>query len=186
MERQMAEQLSESDKTVQVTAEEVVEVVEEAEAVAIGHGEKLVPVVEAIRYRKRAQAAEQRAEELDRALQGARSQLGDAQQTIAALERRQKIDALLADAEAIDVEAARLLTEKTIEMMEEKDVAMAVADLRRHKPYLFRQRPTTGTSAMSPKWDSTELHEAEAAAGEAMRSGDRRDLLRYLRMRRKA
>lgn len=144
---------------------------------------KLVPVTEAIRYRKRAQAAEQQLGDLTTQLESLQGQLTSAHQTVEQLERRQKIDALLAESDAIDIEAARLLTEKIVTDMDEPDVAEAVDDLRRHKPYLFRQQLAMGT-AMAARIEN-EPDVADQAAQQAMTTGSRRDLLQYLRMRRK-
>jgi len=145
--------------------------------------DKLVPVGEAIRYRKRAQTAEQQLGELHDRLADLQSRFDDSQQTITSLERRQKIDALLTDSDAIDLEAARLLTEISVSQMDEPDVIAAVSDLRRQKPYLFRHRPSLTHSAMSPHIDAPSTQ--QAAAERAVATGDRRDLLDYLRLRRK-
>ena len=99
------------------------------------------------------------------------------------MERQQKIDRLLAESEAIDLEAARLLTEAAVEEMEEPDVEAVVEDLRRHKPYLFRQRGPVRL-AMGARTRAGSQERAEDAAREASMSGNRRDLLRYLRLRR--
>lgn len=148
--------------------------------------DKLVPVTEAIRYRKRAQAAEQQLNELNSRFEQLQSELGEARQTVEQLERRQQIDALLAEADAVDIEAARLLTERAVEQMSEPDVQLAVADLRRTKPYLFRQGRAEGGGAMTARFGSVagDPPEAEEAAQRAAISGDRRDLLDYLRLRR--
>ncbi len=150
----------------------------------INTADKLVPVGEAIRYRKRAQAAEQQLERLNEELRDVGVKLDEANQTITGLERRQQADALLLDADAIDLEAARLLTEQAVLTMDEPDIKMAVDDLRRHKPYLFRHRHDPDHSAMAPAIQSTGHDPAEQAAQNAARTGDRRDLLRYLRLRR--
>lgn len=165
------------------TPEEMPEVAQDA-ATEDAASEKLVPVSEAIRYRKRAQTAEQRLGDVQAQLEALQGQLDAAHQTVGHLERRQQIDALLAESDAIDMEAARLLTERAVAQMSEPDVKLAVRDLRRHKPYLFRQRMAGGHGAMAPR-----LHDDEAladhAAEQAMHTGDRRDLLHYLRLRRK-
>jgi len=109
-------------------------------------------------------------------------ELSQLRQTVSSLERRQKVDALLSDAEAVDFEVARLLTEAAVEAMDEPDVAIVVEELRRSKPYLFRRRDV-GASAMGPKSRHVVEHCDEAAAV-AAQTGDRRDLLRYLRLRR--
>ncbi|MEO0513647.1 MAG: hypothetical protein AAF108_12275 [Planctomycetota bacterium] len=145
--------------------------------------DKLVPVSEAIRYRKRAQTAEQQLGELRDRFTRLQSQLDDSRQTITSLERRQKIDALLTDSNAIDLEAARLLTEISVSQMDEPDVASAVNELRRQKPYLFRRPRGTIDSAMAPHVDPPAPE--RLAAERAAVTGDRRDLLDYLRLRRR-
>jgi len=149
--------------------------------------DKLVPVSEAIRYRKRAQTAEQQLGELRDRFTQLQTQLDSSQDTITSLERRQKIDALLTDSDAIDLEAARLLTEISVSQMDEPDVSTAVSDLRRQKPYLFRHRPRPTDSAMAPRVAPGAVLPAaqDAAAERAAATGDRRDLLDYLRLRRK-
>ena len=122
-----------------------------------------------------------RVDELERTLAEARA-------TIDAVEQRHAIDLALIEAEAADLESARLLTEVAIAGMAERDVKAAVADLRIRKPLLFRQRtaPASASGAMSsavPPHHRGET-EADSAADEAARTGDRRALLRYLRARR--
>lgn len=146
--------------------------------------DKLVPVSEAIRYRKRAQTAEQQLEQVNEELRAMSAKLDEANHTVAGLERRRKVDALLMESDAIDLEAARLLTEQAVLTMDEPDIEMAVEDLRRHKPYLFRRRYDTEDSAMAPSLHPNGHDPAEQAAEQAARTGDRRDLLRYLRLRR--
>lgn len=147
--------------------------------------ERLVPVNEAIRYRKRAQAAEQQLGTIRRQLDAAQQRCEQAEQTVGSLERRQRIDELLAEADAIDIEAARLLTEVAVQSMDEPDIAEAVDDLRRHKPYLFREEQQgAGGLALAPRMDGVDDPLA-LAAEQAQHSGDRRDLLRYLRLRRR-
>ncbi len=114
-------------------------------------------------------------------------ELAEARRTIEHLERRQRIDALLAEADAIDLDAARLLTERAVETMDEPDLALAVKDLKRHKPYLFRRpAPPWSGSTMSPRSDGEGDDLATAAASRAAQSGARRDLLDYLRLRRRS
>ena len=148
--------------------------------------DKMVPVTEAIRYRRRAQQAEERLGVMERELSALREQYGASQETIAALERRERIDALLTEADAVDLEAARLLTEVAVSAMDEPDVAQAVADLRRHKPYLFDHGGVGLPSALGPREPEYHADPAVDAADQARTSGDRRDLLRYLRLRRNA
>ena len=109
-----------------------------------------------------------------------RAELDAARRQVDAAERRQRIDQLLVDADAVDLESARLLTEAAVERMDAPDLALAVDDLRRLKPFLFRRRDEQG--AMSPRPRPTDP--ADEAAAHAAASGHRRDLLRYLRLRR--
>lgn len=146
--------------------------------------EKMVPVGESIRYRRRAQAAEQKLSAMQGQLDQLQAELTESREALVQAEQRRRIDQLLTEAEAIDLPAARLLTEAAIEQMSDGDVAEAVSDLRRHKPYLFRHRGARGGS-LSPRPRHGHGQVDEAAA-EAASSGDRRDLLRYLRLRRQA
>ncbi|MEX0775202.1 MAG: hypothetical protein WD042_05750 [Phycisphaeraceae bacterium] len=119
-----------------------------------------------------------------------RRQLDDANATITRLERRQRIDQLLAEADAIDLDAGRLLTEAALSTMEQPDVKLAIDDLRRVKPWLFRQSSGTslansGAAAAMPanirgrRDAANPLQTAHAQAA----TGTRRDLLHYLRLR---
>lgn len=147
--------------------------------------DRLVPVNEAIRYRKRAQAAEQQLQRLQAQLNEAQQRTEQAEQTITSLERRQKIDALLSEADAIDIDAARLLTEVAVQSMDEPDLTEAVQDLRRHKPFLFHPDSSDAQGlALAPQIEGSDDPLAQAAE-QAQHSGDRRDLLRYLRLRRR-
>ncbi|HRP62577.1 MAG TPA: hypothetical protein PK400_04730 [Phycisphaerales bacterium] len=143
---------------------------------------------ESRKYRKRAQAAEHALHETKRELESSLARLAELEETVSALERRARVDQLLAEAEAIDLESARLLTEIAISEMEEPDVDAAVAELKRRKPALFRTKPRM-TAAQSP----LPVHGAEAgartaaiatAAEAAQTTGSRTDLLRYLRLKR--
>jgi len=145
------------------------------------------PIAEARRYRKRAQAAEKAAADLRFELQQKADQLAERERTIAALERRQRIDELLLDARAIDLDSARLLTETAMADAAEPDPEAAVAELRRRKPFLFRAG-RSASGALSPHTaldgQQSAAVSAERAAVEAHATGHRRDLLRYLRLRR--
>lgn len=145
-------------------------------------------VAEAKRYRKRAQAAEQTLQELRNALAAREQTITEHQQTIARLEQRQTIDAALLEAGALDLEAARALAESALSTMDKPDVSQAVAELRQGKPFLFRAAPRqAGAGVMSPKSTAAQSPQAKSidrAAAEAVASGHRRDLLRYLRLRR--
>ena len=149
--------------------------------------ERLVPVAEARKYRKRAQAAEKILEDLQRDLEAKNELLAQRERALEELERARQLDELLVDAASIDLETTRLLTERALAEMEEPDAAQAVDDLVRHKPFLFHTSVVRGGASSphgitSPEPAPVALEHAAVAAST---SGRRSDLLRYLRLRRK-
>lgn len=145
-----------------------------------------VPVVESIRYRRRAQAAEQRLAELQSQFDQARQQLDQTRQQLESIERRQRIDQMLVESEAVDLEAARLLTEVAVAQMDKADVKLAIDELKKRKPWLFRRNGAAAGGPMTARSRPQAGHDLNQAAQAAADTGDRRDLLRYLRMRRRA
>jgi hypothetical protein len=119
--------------------------------------------------------------DLETELRSLRQTLAQAREALDQAERRHMIELELLKAEALDLETARLLTEVAVAGLPDPDIAGAVADLRRRKPFLFRRR--TSPSAMSQAGESDAL---ESLARQARESGDTRSLLRYLRARRAA
>lgn len=107
--------------------------------------------------------------------------LGKAREALDHAERRHAIDLELLRAGVVDMDVARLMTELAVAGMDKADVAHAVADLRRRKPFLFRRVPQPGL--MGPLMDAGG-GERESLAREAAETGDRRTLLKYLRARR--
>jgi hypothetical protein len=67
--------------------------------------------------------------------------------------------------------------------MAQPDVELAVEELRRSKPYLFRRRAALA-GAMPARSRGAGAQSTDEAAETAAASGDRRDLLNYLRLRR--
>ena len=146
----------------------------------------LVPVSEAKKYRKRAQAAEKILEDLKEELSSKDALLKEHEKTIGALERSSRIDELLLEADTIDLEAARLLTEMAVSELEDEDVEQAVEELRRQKPYLFHRR-SRQAGVLSPHSGMGEASQNDSlrhAVAEAGATGSRADLLRYLRLKR--
>jgi hypothetical protein len=150
--------------------------------------EKMVPVSESIRYRKRAQRAEQQAQQLskdytrlERELNEVKSSFNDA-----------KLDCRLFDklnsAKAVDIETAALVAKKRLSDSEEKDVESVVEELAKEKPYLFNSKNQTdkGINLTSPAKQKVPDNNGmlESAAKRASDSGDRIDLQEYLRLRR--
>lgn len=115
------------------------------------------------------------------------AQLSQAHEALDASERQRSIDLALIEADAVDVETARLLTEIAVMQMDEPDVLLAVSDLRERKPFLFRRARVAGVSAMGVHGVDLRGGSAgalEEAAEAALVTGDRASLLAYLRMRR--
>lgn len=136
-------------------------------------------------FRKQARAAEKQLEEATRQLREVERELTAAHSTIEALERREKIGDRLRQAGVIDLDVARLLTEVAIADMDEPDIRLVIDDLRRQKPYLFN----SGAGALSRRSMGPRAEPAnptDDAADRAGQSGDRRDLMDYLRLRRHA
>jgi len=136
---------------------------------------------------ERAREAERRIGELESKLAETEASLAEARQTVDSVERRRQIDLALMDADAVDLESARLLTEVAIEGMDEPDVAKAVRELRERKPFLFKRRAGgIRASSQSPHAPGAQTDPLTGAAEDAARTGDRRALLRYLQLKRGA
>ena len=123
---------------------------------AQGDVTKLVPVAESIRYRRRAQSAEKKAQDLDDQLTQASEKLAQMSEEMESLQLDQKLTGKLTAAGVIDLEAAVLIARTR---MEGKNAAADLEDcieqLKNEKQYLFR-RPTEAAtsqtcSALTPR-----------------------------------
>lgn len=139
-----------------------------------------VLVSEEIDWRNRALGAERRVEELEGQLGECETALAQARAALDEAELQRRIEQELIDAEALDLETARMLTEAAVSQMDEPDVGSAVAELKRRKPFLFGQ----GSRASAMSGHVACSSEAEDVAELAKATGDRGLLLRYLRLRR--
>jgi len=124
--------------------------------------------------------------------------LAQAREALDAAERRHEIDLALVEAGAIDLETARLVADAVVSRQEQRDVKKAVRELRSTKGFLFaadtqvaptnhnrRARvPGRAPGIMGAKLTPSEPAPLRAAADAAAASGDRGDLLRYLRAKR--
>lgn len=125
-------------------------------------------------------------DELKAMIASLRSELAAANEAVAMVERRSRIEREVARANAVDTETACLLTEVAIAGMDEPDVAIAVRELRSKKPFLFAdagagKKSGSSMSAMPRRGRADVL---DTMAGDARSSGDRGALLRYLQARR--
>ncbi len=140
------------------------------------------PPEELEELQERARAAEERASESEARIAELEAQLagisGEQEQEASAHE----MQSLLCDAGAIDLEAASILAAGLIDC-EELSPAQAVATLKREKAFLFAA-PARSLSAMSS--GGRFASELESVASAARSSGNRRELLHYMRLRRNA
>lgn len=136
-------------------------------------------------WEQRAKAAEAASTQLKTQLEEMTSTLAQTREALDASERRRGIDVELAQSEAIDIEAARLLTEAALAQTKDPDPAKAIADLKKRKPFLFRpaRKPASSMSATGKPAPHNEL---DQIAEQARQTGDKRALLQYLRARRGA
>ncbi|MFG0273683.1 MAG: hypothetical protein ACF8QF_01365 [Phycisphaerales bacterium] len=96
-------------------------------------------------------------------------------------ERQRQMEVALAEAGAIDVESAALVLGVLLRTTD-LDARQGVARLKREKAWLFRQTAPAAPSATgAPAIEGAGLMDA---AERASRSGDRRSVLEYLRLRR--
>lgn len=145
-----------------------------------------VAVSEEVIWKARAEDAEEQVEQLTARVSELEVALGRSQETVAQVERRGQIDRELTAAKAVDLETVRLLTEAVIDEMDEPDVVLAVRELCDRKPFLFgrmRHGASAGVS-MSPASEGGGGEALGEMARSARTSGDRSELLRYLRARR--
>lgn len=166
---------------------------------------KQVPVAEAIKYRRRAQQAESQLQQYEQQLEESRSEAGrqsenlaaaesqrdEARSQLIAAENRLAAERLLSEAGVIDLETASTLLSKRVDFTEDLDREMlvqTVEELLLDKPHL---RETTDAT-LPPKTASartpgvTTTGQLAQAAQRAVRSGDRKDVAEYLRLRRQA
>lgn len=168
-------------------------------------GPRQVPVAEAIKHRRRAQQAESRLQELEQQLEElqsqaqqhvdglatAESQRDEARSQLTVAENRLAAERLLGEAGVVDLETASTLLSARVDLAEDLDrdaMAGIVEQLLLDKPFLRG----TADAALPPKTASARAPRATAAgqlasaAQRAARSGDRKDVAEYLRLRRQA
>jgi hypothetical protein len=151
---------------------------------------KLVPVAESIRYRKRAQSAEKKVEDLTEQLAQAKSQATQISERLSDIETEQNLTSKLAAAGSVDLETAVLLAKARMEGQKDADLDGVIEQLKKEKQYLFggaggviTAKKTSGAkeSAYGGTNNQTAL---ERAAKKAATTGNRTDLQEYLKLRR--
>ena len=178
---------------------------QEAPETTPGAGEpKLVPVAESIKYRRRAQQAEERLQQVEQQLKEVRQQIeqradetaqaeaqrDEARQQIVEMHNRILAERLMGQAGVIDLEAACTLLQGRLDLGEELDedaIVRGVEGLLLDKPFLRASSPplppATASARMVPGAGAAQLAQA---ADRAAHSGGRKDVANYLRLRRQA
>ncbi len=152
-----------------------------------GDNARLVPVTESIRYRRRAQSAEKKAESLAEELSAAKAQATSLSQQLNDLQVEQQLVRKLAAAGAVDLETAVLIAKTRIQGQDKADVNGVVEQLRKEKEYLFAGAvgavSARKTASAKERMQNSQTI-LERAAKKAATSGSRRDLQEYLKLRR--
>ena len=149
--------------------------------------ERLVPMSESIRYRKRAQSAERKVAMLEEEVAKAKSQNEELCEKVGRIELENRLVTKLISAGVSDLEAAVSIAKARMEGRSDSDVDDVVEQLRSEKQYLFLSGDLSAspskTSGVKQK-NSGGQSIVERAAQRAARSGHRGDLLEYLKLRR--
>jgi hypothetical protein len=151
-------------------------------------GVRLVPVSESIRYRKRAQSAEKRIENLTEELAEARAEAKKKAEELANIRIDQKLTEKLAAVGTVDLETAVLVAKVRMEGQEEADVDGVIEQLKKEKQYLFggenaRTAAAQKTAGVKDRVQNRQVV-LERAAKKAATTGNRTDLQEYLKLRR--
>ena len=149
--------------------------------------EKLVPVGEAIRYRKRAQGAEKEAADLAEEAKQLRELNEELTGDLEAMRTDHELMRALSSAGAVDLEGAVLIAKSRLENGEEKEIASVVELLRSEKSYLFggqAQRKAASKTAGVKEKESGGQRVLEGRAKKAAASGSRADVHEYMQIRR--
>ena len=159
--------------------------------------DQFVPVSEAIKYRKRAQAAEQRVEQLAETLEAQEQEAKRLEGHFEEVKLENELTQRLAKAGVNDLEVALLLAKESLKssagqegQRKEADMGQIVKSIRDERPYLFAGEETSLFSV-----PTAGLHRQQSRGGAAVlsrqaekvtQSGSRQDMQEYLRLRRMA
>jgi len=150
--------------------------------------EKFVPVAEAIRYRRRAQAAEKELAETQRKLQETETQKSQLEQQLSRTKQEQSLKGKLLAAGAADAETVLLVVKDRLAQDEKADTDKVIEQLRREKPYLFETLSGTttfsATRGTKDKLAATQ-QSLKTAATKAAQTAGRTELMEYMKNRRK-
>ena len=151
---------------------------------------QVVPVGEAIRYRKRAQAAEQQVEKLSQELSDVQREFATVKERLGEQARESGLVESLVKAEVNDMEVGRLLARQRMadSGVEGKDVEKVIEELKAERPGLFgkdfRLSGVLGPTAGVRQGAETGRAALSRLAEKAGDSRSRKDLQEYMRLRR--
>ena len=148
---------------------------------------KLVPITESIRYRRRAQSAERKTQDLAEQLAQANQRIAQMSDNLASLELDGTLARKLTNAGAVDLEAATLIAKAKLTGDAEANVDACIEQLKKDKSYLFtgsEPRMTSRKTAGARERVSPRQTTLERAAQRAAKTQRRGDMQEYLRLRR--
>jgi hypothetical protein len=152
-----------------------------------GSEEKLVPVGEAIRYRKRAQNAEKEVSVLSEQLKKTEKKNEQLAGELDEIRLDQKLVQRLSSAGVSDLEMVLLVAKARVKSSDEADVDQVIEQLKKEKGYLFdgakETSVSTRTAGVKERKPSGQ-RVLEKAAKRAAESGNRADVQEYLKVRR--
>ncbi|MCD4830726.1 MAG: hypothetical protein K8R02_02830 [Anaerohalosphaeraceae bacterium] len=151
--------------------------------------EKLVSVNEAIRYRKRAQSAEQKYQLTAQELSQSKQELESLNTELKESRCREELVKALATEGAADIETAVLVGKAKLEKNDGMEITDVVAQMKREKSYLFGANNVKDFAAPARTGGAKEKLPTgsaalERAAKRAAASGSRAALQEYLKARR--
>ena len=153
----------------------------------VSNSDKLVPVGEAIRYRKRAQGAEKEAEQLQEQLREIRAENERITGELESIQNDRMLTDRLTAVGVNDLEAAVLIAKARMKEDEQADIESVVEKLKKQKSYLFGQVEMPAAASKTEvvkERGSSGRGVLERAAKRAATSGNRSDMQEYLRLRR--
>ena len=152
-----------------------------------GSEEKLVPVGEAIRYRKRAQNAEKEVSVLSEQLKKIEKKNEQLAGELDEIRVDQKLVQRLSSAGVSDLETVLLVAKARVKSSDEADVDLVIEQLKKEKGYLFDGAKETSVSTRTAGVKERKpggQRVLEKAAKRAAESGNRADVQEYLKVRR--
>ncbi|MFA5555022.1 MAG: hypothetical protein WCZ89_03990 [Phycisphaerae bacterium] len=150
---------------------------------------KLVPLAESIRYRKRAQSAEKKIQELTEQLNQAQKAAANLEKNLNQTALEQKLLCVLACEGARDIETALLVAKERISGLTDAEPQEVVRQLKQEKAYLFAEQNIDEQAAAKKTAGARDRTNSNAsvlerAAQRASVSGSIADLQQYLKLRR--